>query len=116
MKLKLGHMNEDIAFRFGCTNTMISKDLPNLLPELSSSLKNLIVWPSKIEIKENLPKSFRIKYRDCNCIINCSEIFIERPKNLIARAQTWSNYKYNNTIKHLIRISPAGAVPILSKG
>ena len=35
---------------------------------------------------------------------------MERPRNLTARAKTWSNYKHNNTIKYLIGISPAGAV------
>ena len=50
------------------------------------------------------------------CIIDCTEIFIERPKSLTARAQTWSNYKHNNTIKYLIGISLAGAVTFLSTG
>ena len=49
------------------------------------------------------------QFKDCVCIIDCSEIFIERPKNLIARAQTRSNYKHNNTSKYLIGITPAGA-------
>ena len=100
-----------------CSSTLTEEEIfRTWLPGLSSSLKNLIVWPSKIEIKENLPQSFRRKYRDCICIIDCSEIFIERPKNLTARAQTWSNYKHNNTIKYLIGISPAGAVTFLSEG
>ena len=49
-------------------------------------------------------------------IIDCSEIFIERPKNLTARAQIWSNYKHNNTSKYLIGITPAGAISFLSLG
>ncbi|KAK1900580.1 52 kDa repressor of the inhibitor of the protein kinase, partial [Dissostichus eleginoides] len=31
-------------------------------------------------------------------------------------AQTWSNYKHNNTIKYLIGITPAGAISFLSPG
>ena len=50
------------------------------------------------------------------CIIDCSEIFIARPKNLTARAQIWSNYKHNNTWKYLIGITPAGAISFLSLG
>ena len=49
-------------------------------------------------------------------IIDCSEIFIEQPKNLTARAQTWSNYKHNNTAKYLIGITLSGAVMFLSAG
>ena len=32
-------------------------------------------------------------------IIDCFEIFIERPSDLEARAITWSNYKHKNTAK-----------------
>ena len=47
-------------------------------------------------------------------IIDCFEIFIYRPSNLMARAQTWSNYKHHNTIKLLIRATPQGVVSFLS--
>ena len=43
-------------------------------------------------------------------IINCFEVFIERPSNLQARASTWSSYKHHNTIKILLGIAPQGAV------
>ena len=64
----------------------------------------------------DIPVRFRRKYRHCICVIDCSEIFIEKPSKLNARAQTWSNYKHNNTCKYLIGISPAGAVTVLSAG
>ena len=48
-------------------------------------------------------------------MIDCTEIYIERPLNLQARAQTWYNYKNTNTIKYLIAIAPVGAVSILSR-
>ena len=43
-------------------------------------------------------------------------IFIERPKDLIARAQTYSSYKSHNTIKYLIGITPQGTISFISKG
>ena len=48
-------------------------------------------------------------------IIDCFELFIDRPKNLLARAQTYSVYKHHNTVKFLIGISPQGVVSFLSK-
>ena len=48
-------------------------------------------------------------------MIDCTEIYIERPINLQARAQTWYNYKNTNTIKYLIAITPVGAVSFLSR-
>lgn len=51
-----------------------------------------------------------------SCIIDCTEIFIDRANNLTARAQTWSNYKHHNRVKYLVGVTPAGAVSFLSAG
>ena len=48
-------------------------------------------------------------------IIDCFEIFIDRPSNLLARAQTFSNYKHHNTIKFLIGITPQGTISFVSE-
>ena len=74
------------------------------------------MWPDHGTIRKHLLRSFKKNFKDCVCIIDCSETFIERPKNLTARAQTWSNYKHNNTSKYLIGITPAGAISFLSLG
>ena len=47
-------------------------------------------------------------------IINCFEIFIDRSSNLLARAQTFSNYKHHNTAKVLIGITPQGTISFVS--
>ena len=78
-------------------------------------MRKLIILPSKGSLRKHLPSCFK-SYKTCVCIIDCTEIFIERPLNLEARAMTWSNYKHTNTIKYLIGISPAGAVTFLSHG
>ena len=54
-------------------------------------------------------------YGRCICTFDCTEMFIERPTDLVARSQTWSNYKHHNTIKLLIGIIPQGTVSFLSK-
>ena len=41
---------------------------------------------------------------------------MERPSNLLARAQTYSAYKHHNTAKYLIGITPQGAVCFISDG
>ena len=47
-------------------------------------------------------------------IIDCFEVFIEKPSNLLARDQTFSNYKHHNTIKILIGITPQGSICCVS--
>lgn len=46
---------------------------------------------------------------------DCSEIFIDRPFNLDARAQIYSNYKHHNTVKLLIACTPSGGISFISK-
>ena len=48
------------------------------------------------------------------CIIDCFEIFIERPVAFTARAATYSNYKKYNTVKVFIGVSPTGAITYIS--
>ncbi|XP_056098360.1 uncharacterized protein LOC130099653 [Rhinichthys klamathensis goyatoka] len=116
MKLRLGLSNKDIAFRFNVTECDVSKILRSWLPVMSATLKPLIKWPSKYAILKNMPKCFKPKYKRCRCIIDCTEIFINRPTNLTSRAQTYSTYKSHNTVKYLVGMSPAGAITFLSAG
>ena len=45
--------------------------------------------PEEMQIRENLPERFENK-RNVVAIIDCSEIFIETPKNLELQSTTWS--------------------------
>ena len=40
---------------------------------------------------------------------------MERPSDLLARAQVWSNYKHHSTMKFLIGIIPQGTVSLVSR-
>ena len=77
---------------------------------------NFIACPDQGAVRRTLPKSFEKKFRDCICIVDCSKIFTEKPKNLMAPAQTWSNYKHNNTIKYLVWVILTGLVRFISSG
>ena len=48
-------------------------------------------------------------------IIDCFEVFIEKPTNLLARGQTFSSYEPHNTIKILIGITSQGTVSFVSE-
>ncbi len=57
---------------------------------------------------------FSIKFRRC-VIIDCFEVLCQKPSNLRARAQTWSNYKYHNTVKFLIGVAPQCVISFISE-
>ena len=46
---------------------------------------------------------------------DCFEVFIDRPSNLMARAQTFSNYKHHGTVKVLIGITLQATISLVSK-
>ena len=48
-------------------------------------------------------------------IIDCFEVFINKPKNVMARAQTFSSYKHHNTVNFFIGITPQGVISYISK-
>ena len=116
MKLKLGSFNQDIADKFGISRRKVSTLFRRLLPIIAKSLKKLIIWPERHIIRSNMPSSFKRHYSDCVCIIDCTEIFTDRPKDLTARAQVFSSYKNHCTLKYLVGISPSGGVMFLSSG
>jgi len=37
--------------------------------------------------------------------MDCTEIFIERPRNMELQASTWSDYKKHNTAKYLFGLA-----------
>ena len=76
---------------------------------MDSRLTRLIYWPERQELWNTMPKCFQFSFGNrTTVIIDCFEVFIERPTNLLARAQTFSSYKHHNTIKVLIGITPQG--------
>ena len=113
MKLKLGLMHSDLAYQFNLNLCTVSRIYKNWIVILSEVL--LIVWPDREATRKNLPACFK-NFKNCVSIIDCSEIFIERPFNQQARAQTWSFYNHYNTIKYLISVTSVGAVSLISRG
>ena len=64
-----------------------------------------------------MPFCFRPNYGlKVTSIIDCFELFIEKPSNLLAKSCTWSQYKHYNTAKYLIAITPQGIVSFVSNG
>ena len=55
-----------------------------------------------------LPEFFKGNFEDVDSIIDCTEIFIERPAETIAQSATWSDYKEHNTGKVLVGLSSVG--------
>ena len=80
-----------------------------------ATLKQLIQMVDRDHIFHTIPTVFKSKFPRLTSIINCFEIFIESPRNLLARAQCFSQCKRHCTIKLFISCTPLGAINFLSK-
>ena len=60
-----------------------------------------------------MPQEFA-EYPTTRIILDCSEIFIQRPSAMLAQSETWSEYKHHNTWKVSVGITPNGQVSYLS--
>ncbi|XP_050059743.1 uncharacterized protein LOC126551033 [Aphis gossypii] len=106
MKLKL-------AIFFDCSNDKCKR---NTIDILSFILKPIISWPSRTEIKCNIPTCFR-KFSDnriVRIVIDCIEIPLVKPKNLTGSIITYSQYKSTYTAKYMTGITPGGILSFIT--
>lgn len=117
IKLRLNISHIDIAQKFGINKSSASRLFLNMLDVLYVRLKPLVYWPDREQLLETTPMCFKVHFgTKVSVIIDCFEVFLERPSNLHARQSTWSSYKHNNTVKYLIGISPQGVISFISRG
>ena len=77
MRLRMGLLLEDIAFRFHVNSGLASSILQTWMHQMRKELAWLIIWPSKIATHKNLSNCFKKWYAEVQCIIHCTEVFIE---------------------------------------
>ena len=116
MRMKLNVPLQDLSYRFNVSVATASRIFNRWIDLLCSRLQFLIHWLKHEELRSTMPSVFKQNFGDkVAVIIDCFEIFIDRPSSLIARAMTWSNYKHHNTIQFLIGITPQGSVSCITK-
>lgn len=116
MRLRHNFPFQDIGYRFSIHASTASRLFNHVIDVLFVKLKPLITWPERDILLSTMPMCFRKHCPKCTVIIDCFEIFLERPTNLLARAQTFSSYKHHNTVKYLIGVTPQGTISYISSG
>ena len=116
IKLRLNIPNLGLAYRFEVSLSTVSRVFKAWMEVLDVRLSPLISWPELEELWRTMPSCFQYSFgKATTIIIDCFEIYIDRPSNLLGRAQTYSHYKSHNTVKVLIGITPQGSVCFVSK-
>ena len=115
LKLRLNLDNLTLSVLFDISVSQVSNLFSSWINFLAQVLEPVIKWPSRQKVRKHLPLCFKLKYPNTTSIIDCTEIFIQKPKNCTAQASTWSSYKTHNTLKALVAIQPNGAFIFVSK-
>lgn len=113
VRLRVGLTINDLSLRFGLSVGSVSKIFTTWINILYFALKELCQMPSwdqdngKAEQFSNFP-SLKV-------IIDCTEVFTQKPSSLQANKEVYSQYKSHTTVKFLVGISPHGAIVYISR-
>ena len=77
MKLKLGPLHTDLAYRFSFSLSNVTCIYKSWIMIFSAELEIFFVLPERDGLRKNLPESFE-NFKSCILIIDCFEVFIER--------------------------------------
>ncbi|KAG0445657.1 hypothetical protein HPB47_004672, partial [Ixodes persulcatus] len=115
MRLRLGLLYGDLSRRFNICVSRICFIFNKMLEVLKRIMQYVVIWLPRSRIQSSMPASFvQNGYSKTTCIFDCMEIILQRPKKLMARAQTYSSYKAANTVKFLTVIAPNGGDEIMA--
>ncbi len=100
MRLRLGLLSEDVVERFGVSVATFSRIFAKWIRVLYRELMPLFPWPSQDAIHVRLPSQFH-QYPKTRVIIDCTEIFIQRPLSLQSQLQLLTFLSYIQAPQHL---------------
>lgn len=103
-----------MADRFDVSVSTLSTIFTTWIALMEKELQTLNPFPTREKTALHLPQSFR-KFSNIRCIIDCTELFIERASNLTGQSLTFSNYKHHTTVKFLVAIVPSGVICYVSE-
>ena len=110
MKLRLGIMVEDLAFRFKVSPRKVSQIFIIWMKLISKELSVLVIWPSLSRIKSTFPNCFKRLYHNVRVTIDCTELYMVTPSSFVMQACLYNDYMHHSTVKFLVTITPDGAL------
>ncbi|XP_066587815.1 uncharacterized protein [Prorops nasuta] len=114
IKLKQNVSYSFLSLLFPRVNVRYCKEIIcNMLDILFEILNPCIHYPSRNEILKNIPLCFA-GFADTQIILDCTEIEIQKPKNLCCQITTYSNYKGRYTVKFMTGVTPGGIISFVS--
>ena len=114
VRLRLGLMEQDLAFRFGISQSTVSRITTTWINFIYLKLKELPLWMPRVLVQANMPEQLMKQYPTTRVIVDATEIYVEQPELPEIQQMTFSSYKNDNTYKALVGISPNGVITFVS--
>ena len=71
------------------------------------------MFPSRQHFQENLPRVFKT-FKNIRVTIDCTEFFVQIPRDFRRQGHLYSSYKHHHTYKSLIGVAPNGSIVYVS--
>ncbi|KAK9537223.1 hypothetical protein VZT92_004858 [Zoarces viviparus] len=125
MRLRLDLRNQDLAYRFGVKVGTVTRTVHQMVNIMSSTLvPTAVFWPSRAELRKNLPAALRASHPDCAVIVDCFKVPFEEPVSRVNQQHQHQGAVLSsqgagpspNVLKYLIGVAPQGVVTFVSRG
>ena len=113
--LKNGSTTRMLSWLFDIPKSTVLRYSVTWANLLYSSLGKIVIWPSKVEVLDTMPETFKTTYPSTRCIIDCTKIFCQRPSSPSSQSAMYSNYKHHVAYKGMLGIAPSGAPTFISE-
>ena len=117
-RLRLGSPLKHTAWLFNLSKSTASRYIitwANFISLHSFKLGCVPIWPTKEIVIKTMPECFKATYPNTRVIIDCTELFCQKPSSLTIQSSLFSHYKHRITYKGLVGISPSGAITFISE-
>ncbi|XP_064480407.1 uncharacterized protein LOC135393955 [Ornithodoros turicata] len=115
VRLRLGLFEQDLADRFGVSQSTVSRICISWLNFMYLKLLKLPLWQPRSVVNTTMPTAFKEKYATTRVILDATEVRCEVASSLALQSSTYSTYKSANTFKGLVGIAPNGLVTFVSE-
>lgn len=116
MKLRLNLPHEDLALRFNCSSATVTNIIMTWIYAIHEVFFKQLMKsiPPRSKNQACLPVAFE-SFKNCRIILDCTEIYSEKPSSMENQRLTYSSYKHHNTWKVLVGVAPNGVITYVSQ-
>ncbi|KAF7709366.1 uncharacterized protein LOC124383076 [Silurus meridionalis] len=117
MRLRLDLRNQDLAYRFGVKVPTVTRTVHRIIDIMFTTLvPTAIFWPSRVELRKNLPEVVKCAHPDCAVIIDCFTVSLEKAVSIDTHYHGSGATGFSSELKYVIGVAPQGAVMFVSRG